>query len=93
MQGNVASLKGMSIYVDPDLSEQELRSLGRNFRDKFNRYDNINIEFFNNADAAREFADSGRPNPAFRVLSISRHKKSNRDVTLIFRNGRTIEVP
>ena len=93
MPGDVASLKGMSIYVDPRLTEQELRSLGRNYHERFKDYDNINVEFFDDAQAARDFADTGRASPGSRVLSISKHKKSNRDVIIIFRDGQAIELP
>ena len=92
MPGNVSSLKGMSVYVYPGLSDADLETLARYLRSEYDMYDNINIEVFNNAEAARNFADSGRASPLHRVVSISKHRKSGRDMLFLFRDGQAREL-
>jgi hypothetical protein len=93
LPGNVASLKGLVGVVPKGSSEQDLIALGRDLRQQYETYDNINIEVFDNAEAAKNYADRSAVNADARVLSISKHKDSGRDVILMNSGGVTREVP
>jgi hypothetical protein len=92
MPGSVASLKGMSVYVTPGTRDGDLENLARQLHADYADYDNVNIEIFDDPDAARDFADTGRASPRHRVGSISRHRKSGRDKILLFTDGSAREV-
>jgi len=83
----VSSLKGMVIVVPPGSSREEVEELARQLRSEHEAYDNINIEFFDDADAARAYADRQVTDPKHRVLSISKHKGSGRDKILYLGGG------
>ena len=92
LPGNVSSLVGLAVAVAPGLNPAELEALGRELRSTYNAYDNINIQVFDNVQAAKNYADLGKSAPRSLVLSISKHKHSERDKTVRFENGRAIEV-
>lgn len=92
LQGNVSSLIGMAVTVPARISEESLRAVGKHIRKKYEYYDNINIEIFDNIDAARQFADFGTVDKGRRVMSISKHRHSERNVILLYRGSATIEV-
>lgn len=88
-----ASLKGLIAVVLPGTAEEDLRELGKRLREEFKDYDNINIEFFDDRAAAEAFK-SGQPvDSARRVLSVSRHKASGRDVVLLLKGNNALPVP
>jgi hypothetical protein len=89
----VTSLKGMVIVVPPGVTADYLDRLGRDLHTQYSAFDNINIEVFDDPDAAEAFTQSNVANPAHRVLSISKHKASGRDVVLRTLDGITLEVP
>jgi len=93
LPGEVASLIGLAIAVAPGTSEAELRRLGEDLRKNYKTYDNINIEVFDDVEAARHFADQGKSDPNHRVMSISKFKHSGRDSVLLYRNGRPAGSP
>jgi hypothetical protein len=88
----VTSLKGMVLVVPRGSMPADLEQLGRDLRTQFGAYDNINIEVFDDPDAAESYTQTNVGNPAHRVLSVSRHRASGRDVILAFRDGMTLEV-
>jgi hypothetical protein len=90
--GDTTSLKGMIIVVPPDMDESALAELGRKLRKDFDAYDNINIELFNEVNAAQAFADTNRMSEHRHVLSISRHKPSGRDEVMLMRDGKPSPV-
>lgn len=83
----VSSLKGMVVLVSPGSPREEVEELARKLRSEYEAYDNINIEFFDDADAARSYADRQVSDPQHRVLSISKHKGSGRDKILYLGGG------
>jgi hypothetical protein len=87
------SLKGMVCAVPEGSSEGELAAFGRWMRNANGIYDNINIEVFDDVEAARRFAVENVASPEHRVLSVSRHKATDRDVILIMLGGHTQEIP
>ena len=88
-----ASLKGLIAVVLPGMPEDELQALGRRLRTECNAYDNINIEIFDDRAAAESFK-SGQPvESGHRVLSVSRHKASGRDVILLLKGESAVAVP
>ncbi|MFO7776605.1 MAG: hypothetical protein R6W89_12480 [Candidatus Hydrogenedentota bacterium] len=78
-----ASLQGMIGAVGPDASEEELLDFAAQLRERYEDYDNINIEFFRGARAARQFAENSVAPPGSRVLSVSKHAGTGRDVILL----------
>ncbi len=90
---NVASLKGMICAAPAELGDDELADLGRRIRNEYAAYDNLNIDVFNDANAAQQFADKNITSDEHHVLSISRHKASGRDVVLLMRAGHPTQVP
>lgn len=91
--GPVATLKGMVCEVPRALPEHELEALVRQMHREFSDYDNLNIELFDDAGAARDFAETGTPDPAHRVAAISKLAATGRDVIVRFRDGAPIDVP
>ena len=94
----VGSLKGMICVVPPGSRDEDLIALARKLHKEYATYDNINIEVFDDAGAARAFKEnefsSGAASPSeHRVLSISKHSASGRDVILLIKGEQTIEVP
>jgi hypothetical protein len=90
--GSNSSLKGMVCVVPPGSQRADLEQMGRDLRAKFEGYDNINVEVFDNETAAKTFVDQNKMNTSRRVLSVSKHQGSGRDVILYYENGTTYEV-
>jgi hypothetical protein len=90
LPGNVASLIGMALAVKPGTQEAELRRLGEDLRKNYESYDNINIEVFDDVEAARTFAHDGKSDPNHRVLSITKFLHSGRDSVVLYRDGRPV---
>ena len=61
-------------------------------RHTYDRYANINIQVFDDVEAARNYADLGKSRPEHLVLSISKQKHSERDNMVRFVYGVAIEV-
>jgi len=87
--GDVASLKGMVCFVPSNVDAQYLAALGRTIRSQLDPYDNINVEVFDDPDAARSFHENHVAQPEHRVLSVSKHAASGRDVILCISGGAT----
>jgi len=90
LSGDVASLIGLAIAVAPGTPEAEVRQLGEDLRKNYEAYDNINIEVFDDVEAARAFAKNGKSDPNHRVMSISKFKHSGRDSVTMYRDGRPV---
>lgn len=88
-----ASLKGMICVVAQEADEASLIALARSLREQCDAYDNINIEVFNDGDAARSFNENRGGTPQHRVLSISKHKGSGRDLIVLFKGDKAVPVP
>lgn len=92
LPGDVSSLIGMAIAVEPDMSEGSLIQLGKDLRENYDAYDNINIEVFNDLEAARSYANKGTTSAKHRVMTIAKFKHSERDTIVVYRNGRAVPV-
>ncbi|MBI5093581.1 MAG: hypothetical protein HZB26_14200 [Candidatus Hydrogenedentes bacterium] len=90
--GKASSLKGMVCVVPEGSSNDQVMALGRFFRGEFKDYDNINIEVFDNKDAAQKYVETNNASPEHRVLSVSKHRQSGRDTILVLRDGAMTEV-
>ncbi len=90
LPGEVSSLIGMTIAVEPGTDPESLHQLGDELRENYAHYDNINIEVFDDVAAARWFAEKGEVDEKRRVMSVSRFKHSGRDNVVVFRNGRPV---
>ncbi len=90
---SATSLKGMVCAVPPGSLRGDIEQLGRDLRSQFVGYDNINIEVFDDPEAAQQYADNHVSNPVHRVLSVSKHKASGRDVVLYLQDGASEELP
>jgi len=86
-----ASLQGMIGAVERDASDEQLLDLAADLRERYDEYDNINIEFFRGARAAQEFAENSVALPESRVLSVSKHANTGRDVILLIREDEVEE--
>ena len=89
----VQSLKGMIAAVPAGSSDEQLRQLAQDLRRQFQAFDNINIEVFETAESARAFAEGDVAAGQNRVLSISKHAGTGRDVAVLIRGERTEELP
>lgn len=92
MGEGAATLKGLIGAVPPGSSREDVETLGRELRAEYAGYDNINIEVFDDPEAARAFADEEKGGSARRVLSVSRHRASGRDTILYIQNGKAEPV-
>jgi hypothetical protein len=88
---DISSLKGMVCAVPEDSRDEDLIALGRWFRKEFAPYDNINIEVFDSLEAARLYAERNIASGDHRVLTVSKHRGSDRDVILLMR-GKAVHV-
>lgn len=93
MGANVSSLKGMVGVVTPGVSDAYLTKLGQTLRKQFRAFDNVNVEVFDDVQAAQAFREKNVTDPGHRVLSISKHKSSGRDVILLIRGETAQQVP
>lgn len=89
---DVAALKGMVLVIPAGTPSTAIEELGRSLRDEFDAYENINIEVFDDADAAAEYVDHPTARPARRVLSVSRQASAGLDTILITENGITMDI-
>ena len=90
---DVQSLKGMIVAVPPGSTDEQLREFARQIRAEYDVFDNINIEVFETVEAAEAFAAGNAAAGQDRVLSISKHAGSGRDVAVLIRKDRTEEIP
>ncbi|HOF39225.1 MAG TPA: hypothetical protein PLD73_04070 [Candidatus Hydrogenedentes bacterium] len=90
---NASTLKGMICAVPPQASDDQLAELGRWLRSEYDAYENINIDVFDDVDAARRFAETNSMEGGRRVLNVSRHPATNRDVIVLIRPDGTTVIP
>jgi len=88
-----ASLKGIIGVVPPNSSDDDLTQLGRSLHEQYAAFDNVNIEVFDDIEAARSYKGKYVAPPKHRVLSISKHKTTGRDVILLIRDEKAVAVP
>lgn len=91
--GGARSLKGAVLAIPRRPSDGELAQLGREIREQYPGYDNLNIDVFVGEAAAQDYLDDGGAHGPDHVLTISRHKDSGADTILIVRGNQTEEVP
>lgn len=88
-----SSLKGIIGLVPVDSADDDLINLGRSLHEQYAAYDNVNIEVFDDTEAAHAYRGKYVAPPKHRVLSISKHKATNRDVILLIRDEKAVMVP
>lgn len=86
--GEAQSLKGLIGVVPAGSLRGDVENLARELRRKYDGFDNINIEVFDDPLVANQFAANRAADPEHRVLSVSRHKASNRDAIVLLTGGR-----
>jgi hypothetical protein len=89
----VSSLKGMVCAVARGMQDADLAALGQTLRDEFEEYDNINIEVFDDVEAAQRYAGENIASPEHKVLTVTKHLSSGLDTIIVFRGGATMPVP
>jgi hypothetical protein len=88
-----ASLKGLIGVINPGASDEELQALGRRLRNDYDKYDNINVEIFDDRATAEGFKSGQQIDEKRHVLSVSRYKASQRDVIVLLTGGKPVEIP
>lgn len=84
MNSNAPSIKGIIGVVPYGSPKERLQELARELRLKYDEYDNINIEVFDNETSAKEYIEKNIKSKEHNVLSISKHKESGRDIISIY---------
>ncbi len=69
------------------------RAFASELRAEYAHYDNLNIEIFDEPQCAEEYAERHVSDPKHRVMSVSKHAASGRDVILFLHDGKATEVP
>lgn len=90
--GKVKTLKGIIGVVPAGADQVSLAQLGRDLRQQYNLYDNINVEIFDDRAAAEGYQGKQVQNPRHRVLSVTKHLESGRDAIVVYPNGIAREV-
>ena len=89
----VTALKGLVLSIAPGASREALEALGLSLREEFDAYPVLNIDVFDDADAAADFAERPTAKPPRRVLALYRDAASGRDEVLVTADGITMGVP
>ncbi len=84
LNANAPSIKGIIGVVPYGSSREKLQELARELRVKYDEYDNINIEVFDDETSAKEYIEKNIKSQEHNVLSISKHKDSGRDIITIY---------
>jgi len=84
MNTKAPTIKGIIGVVPYGSPREKLQELARELRMKYDAYDNINIEVFDDETYAREYIEKNIKNQEHNVLSISKHKESGRDIITIY---------
>jgi hypothetical protein len=92
MGPNVSSLRGMICAVPPGMTDDQLADLGRRLRSECMAYDNVNVDVFDDEQAARLYAEQNRNPGGHHVLSIVRHKATGRDLIVLVKADGTRQV-
>ena len=91
--GRVTSRKGMVCAVDPNITDSDLITMGRILHGRFDGYENITIEVFDDAAAAKRYIEENAAPGDHRVLFIMKQPLSNRDAIVLMRDGREQMIP
>lgn len=92
-QFETTSLKGLIAAVKPGLAQETLEALGGSLRGRFTEYDSINIEVFDDAAAAKRYVEENAPPGEHRLMAISKHPPTGRDLMVIFTGQGVKEIP
>lgn len=84
MNANAPTIKGIIGVVPYGSPKEKLQELAHELRLKYDEYDNINIEIFDDETSAKEYIEKNIKNQDHNVLSISKHKESGRDIITIY---------
>lgn len=90
---DILSQKGMVGVTAPGAERNALIALGRAIRRELDRYDIISVDIFDDRAEAEAYAQNRHPDPAHRVLSVSRHVRTGQDILLLYHNGLAEALP
>mgnify|MGYP005845818525 CR=1 FL=1 len=90
---DILSQKGVVGVTAPGGGRNALIALGRAIRRELDRYDIISVDIFDDRAEAEAYARNRHPDPAHRVLSVSRHVRTGQDVLLLYHNGLAEALP
>jgi len=85
--GDAPTLKGVIGVVPRGSAREDLEQLGRELREQYGAYDNVNVEIFDDPVAAQTFVDTQEMDAAHRVLSVSKYAATGRDAITFFEDG------
>jgi len=85
--GDAPTLKGVIGVVPRGSAREDLEQLGRELREQYGTYDNVNVEIFDDPVAAQTFVDSQEMDSSHRVLSVSKYAATGRDAITFFEDG------
>ena len=83
----------MGVSLLASSTDAQLAELGRWLRTEYDAYENINLDVFDDVEAARRFAETNSMEGGRRVLNVSRHPATNRDVIALIRPEGTTVIP
>lgn len=84
MNAHAPTIKGIIGVVPYGSPKEKLQELARELRFKYDEYDNINIEIFDDETSAKEYIEKNIKSQDHNVLSISKHKESGRDIITVY---------
>ncbi len=88
----VTSLRGIIGSVAQGAGDEALLQLGRELREQYDEYANINIVVFDSEGAATAYADRNAKSTTRHVLTIARHAQSGIDEMYLYRNGIAVQT-
>jgi len=86
------SLRGIIGSVPPGADDGSLLQFGRELRDQYIEYSNINIVVFDSEAAADAYAERNVKSTTRHVLTIARHAQTGLDEVYIHRNGLVVHT-
>jgi hypothetical protein len=88
----VHSLKGIIGSVAPGADDETLLQFGRELREQYDEYTNINIVIFDSELAANAYAERNAKSTTRHVITIARHGQTGLDEIYIHRNGLVVQT-
>lgn len=89
---DVQSLQGMICVIPSGTDEADLVGLGQQFQREYEAYDNINIQVFNDMEAAQAYAQTNSQEKGAPVLKVSRYRASGLNTVEVLRDGAYVAV-
>lgn len=90
--GDAPTLKGVIGVVPRGATREDIENLGRELREQYGQYDNINVEVFDDPVAAQAFVDTQEIDSQHRVLSVSKYSATGRDNVTYYEDGQGTDI-